>query len=640
MIRIIEGPTKLKLVGEDWELKTLHLLFRVHPKGYEHAPSHKAFVMTNGQDGWDGYISPIRIYQRGTADCLRGHRDRIIAACLEKGIETDTSQCLVSPFKTLTTDDIPDDIVVADFKLDQYQREAIVRWLNAGMGINKIAVSGGKSCAFAAVAAMIKRRFPTERILYVTQSERLVRQAYKDFTGFLPGFDITQYGGSAKDNTGKDIVIATIAMIWRNRQELTQTKWFREFTAVLVDEAHHASSSSAKQLLMQLPCFFRLGASDTVHIEDKVKSDTMVGLLGPVRYTVPVATYIALGRSAKPTIYLVENREWINKHKKYPHQAEPNTPAWCLVEGDWKRGTYVGPVYERDENGEIVMRKVRELEGTNDTKVDAAGRVILRKVQDADKQGGYTWQDREGHVVSAADMEYDPGLSTLVDSKTANWIEVLKPVVLDGYHSVQFKGDDHAFDVDSRYCILDRVIDKAITSFKERNLLIVEWAKYYSKVNNWPTLVVCTRTMHVLILETLLKRALGDDMVQVLFSDHTSKQRDEAFDWFKSTPGSVLISPLVKEGVSINEIKAGIISDYITGAEAFGQILGRFIRKKKEGDNTAFITAFLDVQHPSLRKGSRAMFSRLFNIRGYTFAYPCLGPSTIASAKVYERLDE
>ena len=600
MIRISEGPVKVRLSGDDSALRAIAAHLRVHPKGFEHAPTYKAFVQTDGREGWDGYISPIRIFDQGKADSLRGHKDRIIEVAQQFKIPLDLRECLHSPFEGLLSADIPEDIIAADFDLDQYQRESVAYWLANGMGVNKIAVNGGKTAIFAAAAAMIQRRFPEGRLLYVTQSERLVRQAYKDITNFLPGWNITQFGGSKKDNRGRDMVIATVAMLWANLSALEAEGWFATFIGLLYDESHHVASPTSQKLLMRLPCFFRLGASDTSKESDPAKADRIRGLLGPIRYTVPVETYVDLGRSAKPTIYLVENSAWANRHRDYPHQAEPDTPAWALVGSQWRKGTYLGPVYERDDKGQIIMRTVRELRGVTEVeKLDAEGRTVI--------------------------------------VKSANWVEVEKPVTLDGFHTIQFDGEVVAHDVDSRYCLLERVIDKAIVGFKERNRLIVEWVKHYTGLK-YPTLVVCTRTMHVLILEAMIKEAVGPDHVQVLFSDHTPKQRDAAFDAFRHTPGSVLISPLVKEGVSINEIKGGVIADYVGDWEVANQIIGRFIRKKKTGDNEAFITAFIDVQHPSLKKGSRRVYNRLHDIRGYRFYHPCLGPDSIEEAEEYKSL--
>lgn len=939
MIRISEGSRKIRLEGDAEDLKAVSYKLRVRPKGFEHAPSFKAYVLTDGQDGWDGFISPLLFdrYNEKLAFALRGHKDAIIDVARKLKIAVDLSKCIKSPFAGISPDDIPDDIIQADFSLDEYQRESVAYWLRHGMGVNKIAVNGGKCLAygtkvimfdgskkavqdvvvgdrlmgpdskprrvlglgrgvdamyrieqgngenyacnedhllvlqtsglrssdgkrfstgeeriisvaryleipvhkrkqlkgvkspliefeprevvldpyflglwlgdgnsddsaittgdseirsfiyglaasfglkikaeqgtgcetlhitkksrkgphkanaikwalrqllliknkhipesylantssvrrsllaglidsdghvkknaveftfvneqlskdvthlcrslglraqlkpkngtpywriwikgdfsgipvrvtkkqslpvcrrelryainvvytgiesyfgftldgdgkfllgdftithntamFASVAAMIKRRYGDDgRILYVTQSERLVRQAYKEVTRFLPLLHITQYGGSKKDSTGKDMVIATVAMLWANQSDLRSQGWFDTFIAVLYDESHHVCSPTSSKLMNLIPAYFRLGASDTRRESDPAKMAKIRGLLGPIRYTVPVSTYIDIGRSAKPSIYIVENPSWKNRYSGIPHNAEPDTRAWALVGDEWKKGRYIGPVYQRDEDGQIVMTQTKELVGVDE-------------MQSFDQQG-------VEETVKAAKWEY-----------------VQKPVTLDGYHSIQFDGDPEVYEVSSTYCLLERATDKAIVRFRERNQLIADWAKYYSEECGFPTVIVCTRTLHVLILESMVQKAIGESRVRILFSQHSSRERDEAFEWFRSTEGSVLITPLIKEGVSINEIRGGVIADYIGDWEVANQIIGRFIRKK-QGENEAHITWFLDNQHSSLRRGSTRVLNKLKDMRRYQFYHPVTGPSSIKTATVYEKMGD
>lgn len=354
--------------------------------------------------------------------------------------------------------------------------------------------------------------------------------------------------------------------------------------------------------MMLLPAYFRFGASDTSRLKNAGDVSKIRGLLGPIRYVVPVSTYIKTGRSAKPTIYIIENPAWQNKFEGYPHLASPGTPAWALVGMEWKQGTYLGPVYERDEEGEIKLRKKRILQDTAN----------------------------ENEVMN------DDGVIKTV--KSAQWEETEVPVTMDGYHALQFKDDPQEYEVESTYCLLRRVNDAALVRFQARNKLIVDWTTYYSETRNFQTLVVCTRTLHIYILENLIKDRLGDDKVRILMGDHTSRERDLTFNWLRNTPGGVLISPLVQEGVSINELRAGVVADYVGDWERANQIIGRFIRKKVT-DNSAHITWFYDNQHESLRRGSKRVLLRLIDIRGYRFAHPLVGPDTIEQAKVYENLD-
>lgn len=602
MIRLFEGPTKLLLRGDERDIQKICDQLRFYPKGFQHSAKYQAYVLTDGREGWDGTICPLKFNRDRSATCLRGHKDVILKLARKEGIEADTTRCIPSPFANLAPDDLPDDLIVADFELDQYQRESVAYWLKYGMGVNKIAVNGGKTAMFAAAAAMITRRIGNDcRFLYVTPSERLTRQAYNDMRGFLPGWKITQYGGSKKDNTG-DMVICTVAMLWTNRQELIKKKWFNEFIAVLYDESHHVASETSTNLMLLLPCFFRLGASDTKHAEDAGKKSSIQGLLGPIRFTVPVGVYIDLGRSAKPHIYLIENKKWRNKYHELPHLAEPGTKAWALIGDEWREGTYAGPVYETDpKTGDYKLVKKKELVGTKDIEVmDAYGKTTTEQ--------------------------------------TADWQEVMRPVVMDGLHTLQFPNDKEFYEVSSDYCLLERVSDIAIVRFRERNEMIVKWARHFAVERNFPTLVVCTRSMHVLILEALIKRAVGAERVQTLVGEDSSKTRDKTFDWFRHTPGSVLISPLVQEGVSINEIRGGVIADYVGNWERANQIIGRFIRKKQQ-DNESHIAWFMDNQHLSLYRGCVRVTNRLKDIRGYTFYHPVLGPETVHRAKVYEKLD-
>ena len=118
-----------------------------------------------------------------------------------------------------------------------------------------------------------------------------------------------------------------------------------------------------------------------------------------------------------------------------------------------------------------------------------------------------------------------------------------------------------------------------------------------------------------------MKKAVKPELVDILVGKDTPKARDDCFDWFKATPGSILVTPLVKEGVSINEIRAGVIADYVADWEVANQMVGRFIRQKS-GDNRAHITWFRDRQHPILRRGCNAVFQNLHQIEGYHFYDP------------------
>lgn len=337
---------------------------------------------------------------------------------------------------------------------------------------------------------------------------------------------------------------------------------------------HNCGSKTSKKVLMAIPAYFRLGASDTGKENDLVRYNEVRGLFGPMLNEVHAAPLIEEGRLARPHIYVVDKPEWIGRLSTVPHRPEVGSRAFMLLESEWVEGTYAGPVYELDDEGKPRMKDVKT----------------------ADK------------------------------AKDGEWIVIQERVVVPGLHRLNIDGIEH--EVESRWCLLDRMYDRAIIQFKPRNQMIVEWVKYFVG-QGWPTIVAATRTTHVYILEALLSKAVGQSNVRILVGDDSPNERDEAFEWFKATPGAVLITPLVKEGVSINEIRAMVVADHVADFEVARQIIGRAMRPKKTGDNRAHVVWFWDKQHSVLRKGCSRVFNYLERVEGFEFYHPCAGPETV-----------
>lgn len=593
VIKLKESAIRVYLDGDPAELTTIIEGLRFRPDDYWRSEAYQLFKGTNGERGWDGYFYPIkRVPQTNNRGLgLRGYLNDVTSFCEVHHIKYDTAECLVSPFKGITVDDIPDDVVQAPFHLDFSQRQCIASWLEHGNGVHHISVAGGKTVCFAAAASLILQRFPTARLLYFTPTERLVRQAYSDLKKFLPGRSISQYGGGKRDNTGRHIVVATNAILWRNYKDLIRAGWFKTFMGICFDECHHACAPSAEKVLLEIPAYFRMGASDTKKESDQVRHTKIVGLLGPWLETIEPGELIDAGRAAKPTIYIVDVREWKDKFIDLDHTARPDTDAWVLIENTWRRGVYVGPVYE----------------------------LFTAKAVKVAKDAG---------------IDLDP----VCLNNSAEVLQACKnlgvePATVQNIHRIQVEGE--VLELNSRWCLLHRLYDKAIIRFKARNELIGAWAAYYS-AKGYPTLVVATRTLHVYVLESVIKECgVNPELVRVLFSEHSSKERDDTFSWFRRTKGAIMVTPLVKEGVSINELRAGIIADPVADFEVAKQIIGRFIRVKK-GDNRCEITWFMDRQHPTFRRNGMKLFRYLETVRGFEFYYPLRGPDTISLATRFE----
>lgn len=580
MVSLHELATKIVVTAEPPELTALIEKLRYHPLNYHFVDAYILYQTTQGTSGWDGYRYPLTRKTKQVGEILRGRLEDVIAACKELKFHVDTSKVFVSPFADLTVADIPDDLVQSNFNLDNRQKLAIVEWLKHGMGILHASVNAGKTVTFAAAAAMIKRKYPEGRFLYFTPSERLVKQAYSDLRGFLPGWDISQYGGGGKRNKdGKDMVVCTTAILARNFVQLERSGWLSEHGCLLMDECHHCASPSSLQIMNACSAPFRFGASDSLKRSDPDNYFQIIGLCGPVRSRITAGELVREGRSAKPNVYVIDVPAWRGKFANTEVEAELGSNAWVRIDGAWQAATYTGPVYERHKNGDIKYKKVRKL-------------------------------------------EHD------------HYVTVEEPVTVDGLHTLRLNHDKSVFQALANQTLLDRRYDRAVIRFKERNEMITHWAKHFSVINKWQTLIVATRTTHVLVLEAILKKELGEETVRALYSEHTSKERDNAFTWLKATPGAVLVSPLVKEGVSINEIQAIIVADRIVDFEIVSQIIGRAMRKK-EALNECHSVLFIERQHAAYEKKSLEMLANLKSQRDcYHFHCPVTTPETIAVATV------
>ena len=581
MIALHESAVRLVLTTDQPdELDALEEDFKVRPNGYFFAPSYQRYKLTKGREGWDGYLRQMKRLGHRQASILRGRRDEVIALCQAYGFEVDTTKLLPRPFENLTMADIPaSGMIQSEFELDDYQRRCILGWLKACIGINQATVGAGKSAMFAAAAAMVKARYPTTRFLYLTPAERLVRQVTKWMREFLPDWDIGQFGGGHHGKDAADMVICTVAMLRHHRRALTQENWWRTFTCVLFDECHHATSESAEQLMMVIPAYFRFGASDSVHVNDDEKSGRMQGLLGSILNVVTAKPLMDVGRLAVPHIYVESMADHYGKFDDIGFRAAAGSSAWCLIGSDWVKGIYLGPVQAVDDNDQVKTRK----------------KTVVSKGDDGEIRK---------EVVEEAITE-------------------------SGLHRIEIDGVEH--HVESRWCLLKRVYDEAIVRFKPRMERIVQWVKYFSGQGH-PTLVVATRTMHIYLLEAAIKAAVDPDLVDICFGSATPKQRDTIFERFKSGKGRVLITPLVKEGVSINEIKAGVIADYVGDIETANQIVGRFMRRK-ETENWAEIVWFAEDHHRTLRRGSRRILQQLEHLYKYPVHSPAPDVRQLLGAK-------
>ena len=280
MVTLYENATHLLMTAKPEQLDKLSEAFEFQPDGYFYAPSYERWRASGGREGWDGYLRPLQRLTATSGRILRGYKSAVIEEIEERGYKYSAQKLLPLPFAGLTWQDVPPDCVKADFLLDDHQRTGIAAWLGSGIGVNQVTVAGGKTVMFAAAAALIKQKYAKARFLYLTPSERLVRQVTREMKRFLPHWDIGQFGGGVRQMKAKDMVVCTVAMLSKHFITLKAHKWLSSFMAVLYDECHHCGSASSKKVLLEVPAYFRLGASDSVKEDDATRSrDILVSMI-------------------------------------------------------------------------------------------------------------------------------------------------------------------------------------------------------------------------------------------------------------------------------------------------------------------------------------------------------------------------
>jgi hypothetical protein len=168
MICVIEGPVKIKLTGDRREIDAINDVLKYRVPNYWRSDAYQIWKHSGGKRGWDGFNRPIKWVPRASsAIAFRGWTEDILTACRDNNIDVDTSKLLPLPFKNLTIDDLPNDLIQADFELDDNQRRGVTLWLKHAIGINHVTVNGGKTAMFCAAASYIKRQFPSARMLYL-----------------------------------------------------------------------------------------------------------------------------------------------------------------------------------------------------------------------------------------------------------------------------------------------------------------------------------------------------------------------------------------------------------------------------------------------------------------------------------------
>lgn len=182
--------------------------------------------------------------------------------------------CLpTSPTKTL----------VSEYKLRDYQEQAIQEALNSGNGVIELATGGGKTLIIAnLVYAALQYIEYTEKVLIVVPDIGLVEQTYRDFISYnFPEKLVCKWSGGNEIDPNKRVVIANLGIMQSKLADLT---WFNEVGLLIVDECHKLRrGNKINKLIDKVPTLRRFGFTGTLP-ESNIDIWNICNFIGPVFY--------------------------------------------------------------------------------------------------------------------------------------------------------------------------------------------------------------------------------------------------------------------------------------------------------------------------------------------------------------------
>ena len=214
---------------------------------------------------WDG---KIRLYSPGTGELYCGLVEYLEEWCNERGYSYEHLHCkffghphekneMISPEATV-------DFVKSlglPHKARDYQYKAIYEALKYNRRLLLSPTASGKSLM---IYAIIRYHVNAGRkILLVVHTTSLVEQMYKDFEDY--GWNSSAhchkiYAGKEKYGIESDVVITTWQSIYKEPKQ-----WYKNFDAVIVDEAHLAKAKSLTGIMTKLhDCKYRIGFTGTL----------------------------------------------------------------------------------------------------------------------------------------------------------------------------------------------------------------------------------------------------------------------------------------------------------------------------------------------------------------------------------------
>lgn len=192
-----------------------------------------------------------------------------------------------------------------------YQLEGVFKLLKFKKASIEVTTSGGKTLMAYCLFKFLKEVADVEKILYIVPNSQLATQSLEKFylydnwcgqEGSFKGKELHS-GISAKEKKtilDTNILFGTFQSLCKKDAE-----FFKDFGTVIIDECHHASAQSIKNVLTKCVNADRIfGLTGTFPKDGSFESYQIQSYIGPIVYKLSAFTLINQERFATP-IYIV-----------------------------------------------------------------------------------------------------------------------------------------------------------------------------------------------------------------------------------------------------------------------------------------------------------------------------------------------
>ena len=271
---------------------------------------------------WDG---KIRLYSPGTGELYCGLIEYLEEWCNDKGYTYEHSECKFYGHPHEVNELISPEAIVdyvkslgIPHKVRDYQYKAIYEALKYNRRLLLSPTASGKSLM---IYSIIRYHINSGRkILLVVPTTSLVEQMYKDFEDY--GWNASAhchkiYSGKEKYGIDSDVIITTWQSVYKEDK-----KWFKDFDAVIVDEAHLAKAKSLTGIMTKLhDCKYRIGFTGTL---DGTYTNKLVleGIFGKCNQVTKTNDLIQQGYLSKLNIKILLLKHKFTQFESYQEEID------------------------------------------------------------------------------------------------------------------------------------------------------------------------------------------------------------------------------------------------------------------------------------------------------------------------------